>query len=83
MESWECVEVCPDCGYENVYQNLDPIANGYKAICEGCGKEIMLCDECIHSDDYKGCDWREVRDENGRIIGGICFRGETRRGEWK
>ena len=47
---------------------------GYKIFCPVCGKQMMLCDECIHADDRlnencSGCDWRE--DEEGNPM---CFR---------
>lgn len=63
----EAVEVCPHCECENVYQNWDVSKQGYVVICQGCGKEIMLCDECLHADDNPGqkCNWSK---EKG------CFR---------
>ena len=74
---WECVEACPDCGAENVYDNYDPIVNGYKAICKECGREIFLCDECLHADDNlsQDCDWHGTH-KDGKCYG-KCFRGET------
>lgn len=75
----ECIEPCPNCGHENVYVNYDPVANGYKAICQECGQEIMLCDECLHADGNEGdssiCDWHGTH-KNGKCYG-KCFRGET------
>lgn len=74
----ECVEVCPHCGNENVYENIDPVAVGYKMVCNSCGAEIMLCDECMHADDNPcgKCNWHEeIRD--GKKVG-VCFRGVTR-----
>ena len=73
----ECVEVCPHCGNENVYENIDPVAVGYKMVCNGCGAEIMLCDECMHADDNPcgKCNWHEeIR--GGKKVG-VCFRGVT------
>lgn len=63
----EAVEVCPHCERENVYPNWDVKTQSYVAICQECGKEIMLCDECLHADDNPGqkCNWCE---EKG------CFR---------
>ena len=72
---WECVESCPHCGEENIYPNYDVIGNKYKAICQTCGATIMLCDECIHSDDFTGCDWHGTY-KDGKCYG-KCFRGET------
>lgn len=77
----ECVEPCPYCEEENIYPNYDAAANGYKAICRGCGEEIMLCDECLHADDNPGgrCDWCE--EKHGDEAWGICFRGVTKHKE--
>lgn len=63
----EAVEVCPHCEHENVYPKWDASKQGYVAVCQGCGKEIMLCDECQHANDNPNgyCDWCE---EKG------CFR---------
>lgn len=73
----KAVETCPYCESENVFPNYDTCTNGYKARCQHCGKEIMLCDECLHAEDNKEmkCDWRpsEVNDDVG-----VCFRGITR-----
>lgn len=54
----EVVEVCPHCDTENVFV-WDVEEEGYKAFCPRCGKEMMLCDECMHADDNQGqaCDW--------------------------
>lgn len=71
---FEAVEVCPHCGNENIYPMWDMENNGYIAQCKNCGKEIFLCDECLHSEDNKGqkCDWCET------ACGGKCFRGITK-----
>lgn len=64
----EQVESCPDCGFEeNLYPNHVPEKDGYKAVCGHCGKEILLCDACMHADDNPSgkCDWLE---------GKGCFR---------
>lgn len=65
------VEVCPYCGHENIYPNLDAASVGYVAECEECGNKIFLCDECSHADDNPGqkCDWSA----SGCV--GKCFRG--------
>ena len=52
----EVVEVCPECGTENVMR-WDVEKDGYVAYCPHCGSKMMLCDECIHSDDAPICDW--------------------------
>lgn len=71
---FEVVEVCPHCGAENVYPMWDVNVNGYVAVCEDCGAEIMLCDECFHAEDNPNrfCDWCETE------CGGKCFRGVTK-----
>lgn len=74
---FEAVEVCPHCGSENVYPMYDVYADGYVVKCSYCGKEILLCDECIHAEDglnesCRGCDWHKTE------CGGKCFRGTTR-----
>lgn len=72
VSCWEVVEPCPYCGYDNLWENLDPIKSGYVAVCQKCGKEIMLCDECTHSDDNteQKCDWKECE----HCESGTCFR---------
>lgn len=67
---FEAVEVCPHCMSENVYPMWDVEKSGFVAVCKHCGKEILLCDECIHMND--NCDWCETE------CGGKCHRGETR-----
>ena len=74
---FEAVEICPHCDGENVYPMWDVNVKGFVAICEHCGKEIFLCDECIHHEDRlnahsMGCDWRKTD------CGGKCFRGTTK-----
>lgn len=44
------VEYCSECEYENEFR-WDTGVYGYKAYCPHCGAVLMLCDECIHSDD--------------------------------
>ena len=71
---FEAVETCPHCDGENVYPMWDASVKGYIAICKHCGKEIFLCDECMHSADNEcmSCDWRKT------VCGGKCFRGTTK-----
>ena len=47
--------------------------DGYKAFCPYCGKVIMFCDECRHSEDNPcgTCDWKIGTDGQGH-----CFRNE-------
>ena len=56
----EEVEVCSCCMGENVLQ-WDVEKDGYKAKCQHCGEEMMLCDACFYSDDNENhyCDWTE------------------------
>lgn len=57
---YEVVETCPHCDEENVMLwNVELC--GYVAYCNHCGKKMMLCDECFHSDDNSDhkCDWSE------------------------
>lgn len=69
---WDVVEPCPECGNENVWGDLDPVACDYETVCQHCGEPVMLCDECYHSDDnpYHNCDWHP----GIGCKGGICFR---------
>ena len=71
---FEAVEVCPHCDSENIYPMWDVNVKGYVAICNHCGKEIFLCDECMHMEDNESmsCDWCKTK------CGGKCFRGTTR-----
>lgn len=66
----EVVECCPHCGGEEVFE-WDVETNGYVVKCLDCGNEMMLCDECLHSDDNKcqKCDWHK----EGNMS--VCFRG--------
>lgn len=76
----EAVEVCPYCGAENVFKNWDVEKQGYIAVCQQCGREIFLCDECLHAEDNEGqrCNWREVQEPDSNVSG-RCFRGETKK----
>lgn len=81
----EIVEVCPWCGTENIYTDYNVEKDGYLAQCKVCGHQIFLCDVCIHSDDYRGCDWHISGHsyENGKRILRIfeyetCNRGTTK-----
>ena len=80
--SYDVYEYCADCEHDNIYENYDPIANGYKARCMSCGREIMLCDECFHAEDNlsQNCDWHGET-KNG-LDYGECFRGKTVNREW-
>lgn len=73
---YEAVEVCPHCDSENVYPMWDTEVYGFVAVCKTCGKEIFLCDECMHTILYDGeihnCDWCKIE------CGGKCHRGTTK-----
>lgn len=56
IQQYEVVEVCPECGAENI-MTWDVEKDGYVAYCPHCGSKMMLCDECLHADDAKVCDW--------------------------
>lgn len=71
---FEAVEVCPHCMSENVYPMWDVATSGFVAICDHCGEEIFLCDECLHMSGYHDCDWEPTD------CGGKCCRGETHNG---
>ena len=49
-------ELCPHCDNEiEMTWNTDEL--GYKAFCPVCGKRLMLCDECRHTEGVGGCDY--------------------------
>ena len=60
------VEVCPHCGNE-AGMLWDVAVDGYKAYCPYCGKRLMLCDECRHSE----------LDEHGEGIAHCDYDSET------
>ncbi len=69
---YECAELCPHCDCENIIQwNTEKL--GYVVRCTHCGKEIVLCGECLdaQSCNSSDCDWRKT------AFGGKCKRGET------
>lgn len=49
-EKYEVWEPCPHCGAEH-----HCFSDNFTTTCE-CGKEILLCSMCNHTND---CDWRE------------------------
>lgn len=60
IQQFEVCEVCPECGAENIMTwNVE--TEGYVAYCPHCGSKMMLCDECLHADDAKVCDWCACR----------------------
>lgn len=56
IQQFEVCEVCPDCGAENIMR-WDVEKEGYTTYCPHCGSKMMLCDECLHSDNAPICDW--------------------------
>lgn len=56
IQQFEVCEICPECGAENI-MTWDVEKEGYVAYCPHCGSKMMLCDECIHSDNAPTCDW--------------------------
>ena len=59
---WGATETCPNCGAENFYPEWDIEKDGYIAECHECGKQIFLCDECLHAEDNISgkCNWTEI-----------------------
>ena len=49
------VEVCPHCMSE-IEMRWNTDTQGFKAFCPVCGKRLMLCDECLHTQDGD-CDY--------------------------
>lgn len=68
-EKYPIVECCPNCE-EEVEINWNVEEDGYEAVCPYCGERLMLCDECMHSDDYVTCDYCEKTN--------TCFRRKER-----
>lgn len=56
IQQFEVCEVCPECGAENIMR-WDVEKDCYVAYCPHCGSKMMLCDECIHSDNAPICNW--------------------------
>lgn len=52
MNKITVVEVCPQCGAENEMQ-WDFEQYGLNAFCPVCGSKMLLCDECMHRDEFK------------------------------
>lgn len=54
-------EWCPNCESE-VEMRWNTDTTGYEAFCPVCGKRLMLCDECQHSDNPMPCDYNRDSD---------------------
>ena len=67
----QVTEMCPHCENE-VTMNWDVEMYGYQAYCPYCGKRLMLCDECTHSDNdiAGGCDYDSPTDRCSRNLTG-------------
>lgn len=59
IQQYEVVEVCPACGAENIIR-WDVKKEGYVAYCPHCGSIMMLCDECMNSENAPICDWKPL-----------------------
>ena len=70
------VDVCPHCDCDNIFENWDFEKNGFVGTCWNCGKEVMLCDACIHADDNRArkCDWSEHYNKQTHKMETMCFR---------
>lgn len=75
------VEWCSYCDSENDFRGHDVSEDGFVARCPTCGKEIFLCDECMHQSDnpFMRCDWESEIHISGekKIELGYCMRGVT------
>lgn len=79
----EAVEVCPYCEHENIFRDYNVDIDGYVVKCQHCGKEIFLCDECLHNEDNPDgeCNWcnQKMLYADGKATEeyGMCMRGVT------
>ncbi len=55
------IELCPHCEAE-IEMKWDVTKHGYKAYCPVCGNRLMLCDECLNSDEGCSCDYNSHTD---------------------
>jgi len=51
MSKINITEVCPQCGAENEMM-WDFKEYGLNAFCPVCGTQMLLCDECMHRDEF-------------------------------
>ena len=54
-------ELCPHCTNE-IKMCWNTGEYGYKAFCPVCGKRLMLCDDCRHTDGIGDCDYDSESD---------------------
>lgn len=80
MKKIEIVEVCPNCGEENVMQ-WDFERYGLNAFCPACGSQMMLCDECIHRDEFDSSCGSHRPDGKCRYYNESCKKRKHRENE--
>ncbi|MCI9226032.1 MAG: hypothetical protein HFE91_11300 [Acutalibacter sp.] len=71
-------EYCPHCESE-IEMRWDTDTRGFKAFCPVCGKRLMLCDECRHTERGGSCDYSSETDScryNPRTIADIINLNE-------
>lgn len=54
--TYTVTECCPHCQSE-IEMRWNTDTDGFKAFCPVCGNRLMLCDECSHAENSKGCDY--------------------------
>ena len=59
--TYKVIEVCPHCMNE-IEMTWDTDQRGFEAFCPVCGKRLMLCDECMHLEDGRDCDYDSKND---------------------
>lgn len=59
-------EMCPHCESE-VEMRWNTDAMGFRAFCPVCGKRLMLCDECRHTEEPTRCDYDSKTDTCHRM----------------
>lgn len=56
-----CTECCPYCENEEHFIH-NPLTQGYSVVCPSCGKKILLCSECLSSEDCPNCNYHRSSD---------------------
>ena len=57
-------ELCPHCNVESAIL-WDITAQGYITKCPSCGKQLLLCSECVN---HEGCDYDQESDLCRRVL---------------
>lgn len=64
------VEWCSHCEEENELM-WDTETQGWEIFCPNCGEKLMLCDECLHSEDnptqacsQEECKRKKIKNKN-------------------